>query len=116
MNEKYSVRYSIGQVAKMIGVESHTVRFWTNELEAYISPEIGAGDRRYFTQEHIDVLKSVNNLINNKGYTLSVIKKNGIKHSYESDEHATEIQHNLGQTLSRIEKIQKNVREIISGI
>ena len=123
MIEKHSIpRYSIGQVAKIIGVESHTVRFWTNELSQYIVPEIGAGERRYFNEEHLEILKSVAYLINNKGYTLSIVKKNGIKNSYEMGQRIGNSQANFDSkfdsivVIEKIEKIQGNIRKLISQI
>jgi DNA-binding transcriptional MerR regulator len=112
------VRYSIGQVAKIIGVESHTVRFWTNELSQYVVPEIGAGDRRYFNKEHLEILKCVADLINNKGYTLSIVKKNGIKNSYEMGQEIGNSQTNFNSNaiLKKIENIQSDVRKLISQI
>ena len=123
MSARYSSsKYSIGQVAKIIGVESHTVRFWTNELSQYIVPEIGAGDRRYFNEEHLEILKSVADLINNKGYTLSIVKKNGIKNSYEMGQGIIDLQtsfdskFNSGAVIGKIERIQGSIRKLISQI
>ncbi len=70
--------YSIGEVASMIGVETHTVRFWSNELQALFSPKIGAGGRRYYTQEDITRFKKVKELVHEKGYRLGFIRKNGL--------------------------------------
>lgn len=113
-------RYSIGQVAKMIGVESHTIRFWVNELEHYIQPEIGAGERRYFNNQQVATLKFVHELINKKGYTLSIIKKNGIRNSYETGITHTELpmsnielNRNIAVTINRI---QNSLRDIIAGL
>ena len=123
MSETHSSpRYSIGQVAKIIGVESHTVRFWTNELSHYIVPEIGAGDRRYFNEEHLEILKCVADLINNKGYTLSIVKKNGIKNSYEMGQGIVDSQakfdskFNSGAVIGKIEIMQGSIRKLISQI
>ena len=113
-----SERYSIGQVAKIIGVESHTVRFWTNELSQHIIPEIGAGERRYFNEEHLEMLKTVADLINYKGYTLSVVKKHGINNSYETGRGIENSQTNLlsVELFGKIARIQREIRKLISQI
>ena len=112
-----NARYSIGQVAKIIAVESHTVRFWTNELSQYIIPEIGAGNRRYFNENHVEILKTVADLINNKGYTLSIVKKNGIKNSYEFGEVILEPQKSVNANIAiKIDAIRAKILGIIAKI
>ena len=76
--------YSVGEVSRLVGVESHTVRFWANELSHYIKPYIGVGNRRYFTQEDIAFFQEVHNLIHTKGVRLSQIKLQGINSHKEN--------------------------------
>jgi DNA-binding transcriptional MerR regulator len=80
--------HSIGEVAKILGVESHTVRFWSKELPQQISPKIGAGGRRYFTESDIERLRTIKELIHEKGYRLSMVKKYGFEtqNNFDSSE------------------------------
>lgn len=68
-------QYSIGEVAKITGIETHTVRFWSMELESKIKPIIGKGSRRYYTESDIKTFLEVKDLIHSKGYTISMLKK-----------------------------------------
>lgn len=68
-------KYSIGDVAKIIGVESHTVRFWSTEMSERIRPTIGKGGRRYYTDSDVKFLGEIKDLIYNKGYTIGMLKK-----------------------------------------
>lgn len=103
--------YSIGQTAKIIQVESHTIRFWVNELNQHIQPIIGKGNRRYFNEHHLSILKNICNLINTQGYTIGIIKKYGIKNSYSNHEIPTNpFNHEI---LPKIEKIQQEINQII---
>ena len=83
--------HSIGEVAKILGVESHTVRFWSKELPQQISPKIGAGGRRYFTESDIERLRTIKELIHEKGYRLSMVKKNGVEKQIQSNSDNSEI-------------------------
>ncbi len=68
-------RLSIGEVAKELGVQSHTIRFWTDEFAEYIKFEIGKGERRYYTTDAIDVFINIRDLIHSEGIKIRVIKE-----------------------------------------
>ena len=54
MGEK---RYIISDASKMLGVESHVLRYWEEELNVSI-PRNEMG-HRYYTENHINLLKNV---------------------------------------------------------
>lgn len=66
---------SIGEVAKEVGVEIHTIRFWTDEFAEYIPFEIGKGERRYYPEDAINVFKRINHLIHKDGIRIKSIKE-----------------------------------------
>lgn len=101
--------YSIGEVAKLIGVETHTVRFWSNELEELFSPNIGAGNRRYYSESDISCFKKVKELVHQKGYRLGFIKKNGL-----SNGHSLSCDHSSLSTI--ITNIEKQISTLMNDI
>lgn len=111
-------QYSIGEVARMVKTQSHTIRFWVNELNQYIQPTIGKGDRRYFTEQHIEALKTVNKLINEQGFTIGIIKKNGIKNTYEEESQEVKCisKENSGHILQELNGMQKEIMKMISEL
>ena len=68
-------KYSIGEVAKITGIEGHTIRFWSAEMSHKIKPIIGKGARRYYTDTDISFFNQMKDLIHNQGYTISMLKK-----------------------------------------
>jgi DNA-binding transcriptional MerR regulator len=74
-------KYSIGSAAKKIDVESHTVRFWTNEFSDDIECVIGNGGRRYYTEESIKTLQKIKDLIHIKGIKIRTIKDQNLLHT-----------------------------------
>ncbi|WP_116107898.1 MerR family transcriptional regulator [Lewinella sp. IMCC34191] len=61
--------YSIGEVAKKLGVNTSLIRFWENEF-SHIKPNKNSrGDRR-FTKENITQLQQVYHLVRERGFTL----------------------------------------------
>ena len=65
---------SIGEVAKEILVNTHTLRFWEKEFKQ-IKPKILSGKRRYYSEKDINLLKLIYELLKNQGYTIAGAKK-----------------------------------------
>ncbi|MCP9236012.1 MerR family transcriptional regulator [Lewinella sp. JB7] len=66
--------YSIGEVAKKLGVNTSLIRFWENEF-SHIKPNKNSrGDRR-FTRENIGQLQEVYHLVRERGFTLDGARK-----------------------------------------
>tara|TARA_Y100000816_G_scaffold8265_1_gene5312 strand:+ start:1222 stop:1593 length:372 start_codon:yes stop_codon:yes gene_type:complete len=78
-NSKYK---SIGEVAKILNLinkkngslSTHTIRFWEKEFKQ-IKPMIFYGNRRYYDNEAINILKKIKYLLKVKGMTLIGVKK-----------------------------------------
>lgn len=68
MGEK---RYIISDASKMLKVESHVLRYWEEELDIKI-PRNEMG-HRYYTENHINLLKNIRDL-KEQGYGLRTIK------------------------------------------
>lgn len=61
--------YSIGEVAKELGVKTSLIRFWEGEF-SHIKPSKNTrGDRR-FTKRNIEQLREVYHLVRERGFTL----------------------------------------------
>jgi len=71
--------FSIGEVAKQLGVAASQIRFWESEFNI-INPRKNRNGKRQFTKEDIEKIKLVYHLVKEKGYTLQGAKdrlKNG---------------------------------------
>ena len=86
-NSKYK---TIGEVAKLLNLvnkkngmlSTHTIRFWEKEFKQ-IKPKIFSGNRRYYDNDAIKVLKKIKFLLKDKGMTLNGVKK--VLNSADSD-------------------------------
>ena len=73
---------TIGEVVKILGLKSkngqslptHTIRFWEKEFKQ-VRPKILNGNRRYYDQKNIDLLKKIHFLLKDQGMTISGAKK-----------------------------------------
>lgn len=64
--------YSISEAGKLVGVESHVLRYWEDELELNI-PRNGKS-HRYYTDLHIRLFQKIKEL-KEKGYQLKAIEQ-----------------------------------------
>ena len=86
-NSKYK---TIGEVAKILelfnkkkgSLSTHTIRFWEKEFKQ-IKPRIFSGNRRYYDENSINILKKIKYLLKDKGMTLNGVKK--VLNSNDSD-------------------------------
>ena len=73
---------SIGEVAKILNLvnkkkgtlNTHTIRFWEKEFRQ-IKPNILNANRRYYSNDTIEVLKKVKYLLKDLGMTINGAKK-----------------------------------------
>ena len=112
---------TIGEVAKILNLinqknglpSTHTIRFWEKEFKQ-IKPKIFTGNRRYYDENSINILKKIKYLLKDKGMTLNGVKK--VLNSTDSDidefYNTTINQKNIIK--SKLIKIKKLVKEIKS--
>ena len=73
---------SIGEVAKILDLvnkkkktlNTQTIRFWEKKFKQ-IKPKILNGNRRYYNNDTIEVLKKVKHLLKDQGMTINGVKK-----------------------------------------
>ena len=82
INKSNKAYRSIGEVAKILNLvnekkgtlNTHTIRFWEKEFKQ-IKPNIFNGNRRYYSNDAIEVLKKVKYLLKDQGMTINGVKK-----------------------------------------
>ena len=62
--------FRIGQVAKLLGVETHVLRFWEGEFPQ-IKPTRAPSGRRIFHRHDVEILALVQHLLHREGYTIA---------------------------------------------
>tara|TARA_B100000989_G_scaffold262533_1_gene214050 strand:- start:146 stop:517 length:372 start_codon:yes stop_codon:yes gene_type:complete len=122
MNKAIDSYKTIGEVVKILGLRSkkgqsiptHTIRFWEKEFKQ-VKPKLLNGNRRYYDQNNIKILKKIHFLLKEQGMTIKGVKK--ILNNKESLK-LDEISNNLIRTdnfknkLVKISKLVKNLKKI----
>ena len=119
-NEAYK---SIGEVAKILDLvnkkkgtlNTHTIRFWEKEFKQ-IRPKILNGNRRYYNNNTIEVLKKVQYLLKDQGMTINGAKKvlNSDK-SLKLDElpnNSINADYNIKNKLKNISNLIKQIKQL----
>jgi DNA-binding transcriptional MerR regulator len=73
MNAEYFS--SINDVSARLDVPAHTLRYWEKQFPAAIKPTTGAGGRRYYRPETVDMLIKIKELLYVRGMTINGVKK-----------------------------------------
>ena len=81
-NKSFNAYKTISEVVKILGIKSksqnsiptHTIRYWEKEFKQ-IKPIILNGNRRYYDEKNIKLLKKVYFLLKEQGMTINGVKK-----------------------------------------
>lgn len=60
---------TIGEMSKELGVKTHILRYWEEQFPT-LNPLKRAGGRRHYRREDVALLKQINHLLNEDGYTI----------------------------------------------
>lgn len=62
--------FQIRQAAELCGVEPHVLRYWEMEFPK-LKPNKRENGRRYYKQQHIELIRRIRELLYQKGYTIA---------------------------------------------
>ena len=121
MIKSYNSYKTISEVVKILGLKSkkgqslptHTIRYWEKEFKQ-IKPKIFNGNRRYYDEKNINLLKKVHFLLKDQGMTINGAKKIlNNKEPLKLDESINNSIKaiNLKNKLTKISRILKSLKE-----
>ena len=119
-NKEYSKYKSIGEVARILNLfnkkkgslSTHTIRFWEKEFKQ-VKPKVFNGNRRYYDENTINILKRIKYLLKEKGMTLNGAKKLLNSELSDIDElYNTSInqKNNIKSRINKIKNIITNIK------
>ena len=119
MNEKIKKYKSISEVAEILNLynkktgklSTHTIRYWETEF-VQIKPYIFSGNRRYYNNNSIEILKKIKFLLKDKGMTIKGVKKQLNNKNLDLDENNNKtINKSIVKTkLNKISNLLKNIK------
>lgn len=110
--EKYY--YSIGEVAKMFGVNTSMIRYWENEFDV-LRPRKNKKGNRLFTQRDVRYVHVIYHLTKVKGYTLAGAKQ-ALKEKFSEYEERVIMLETLDKTRKFLVDLDKALAEKNKGV
>jgi DNA-binding transcriptional MerR regulator len=65
---------TIGELSHELGVAQHILRYWETKFPQ-LKPMQRAGNRRYYRPADVDLVRRINSLLNEEGYTVRGVQK-----------------------------------------
>ena len=65
---------TIGEVGTALGIKQHVLRYWEAQFPM-LKPLKRSGGRRYYRPEDVELVATIDRLINREGYTLKGARK-----------------------------------------
>ena len=61
--------FRIGEVAQLVGVDAHVLRYWEAEFPQ-LKPVKRRGNRRYYRRGDVELVRAIRGLLYEEGYTI----------------------------------------------
>lgn len=61
--------YTIGEVSNLLGEKPYVIRYWESEF-SFLRPRREEGRIRKYSQENIELLRRIQNMLHNQRYTI----------------------------------------------
>lgn len=62
--------YRIGEVAEIVGVKPHVLRYWESEF-GLLSPKKNEGNQRFYTQKDLQKVQLIKQLLHEERFTIA---------------------------------------------
>ena len=99
--------FTIGEVEDLCSVKQHVLRYWEQEFEQ-LEPTKRRGNRRYYRQKDVMVVRQIKSLLQEEGYTIA-----GARSQLSTDKKQD---NGKNQRISELEEIIKELQEAIKEL
>ncbi len=65
---------TIGEASTELGIKPHILRYWEEQFPT-LSPLKRAGGRRYYRPEDMELLRRIDSMVNDQGFTIAGARK-----------------------------------------
>jgi len=111
-------RLTIRQVSNILQVEESTLRFWEKEFEEYLKLDVQKGQRKRYTQQQLEVLSKIKELLHIEQYTIKGAKRRldldntiadplGVEHNFK-----TTVVFMLSSIMKELQKTQEESKKL----
>lgn len=107
--------YTTREVAEMVDLPEHTLRFWEKEFPS-LKPKKTAGGARQYTTQDIDLVRLIHHLVKDQGLTIKAARdrlkasKQQVVDSQEIVSHLRNIRAELTQIMDKLSELNPTQR------
>ncbi|MCR4614518.1 MAG: MerR family transcriptional regulator [Bacteroidaceae bacterium] len=110
-NKNLKKYYAIGEVAEMFGVTETLLRYWEKEFPS-IQPRKSGRNVRQYTQEDIEEIRIIHNMVKVRGMKLAAARS-AIAKNHSKENSTTELINLLQDIRSELVSIKKELEGIV---
>ncbi|APR99814.1 MerR family transcriptional regulator [Pajaroellobacter abortibovis] len=102
----------IGQVAQLLGIKTHVIRYWEREFP-HLRPSKNTSGQRIYSPEKVKEIQRIHRLLHVEGFTIAGAKKYLQAHEQGEEREGALIPKEMEGSLLRIqEEIQQFLEEL----
>ena len=102
------IYFKIGEMAEIVGVETHVLRFWEKEFPQ-VRPERAGGNRRLYNRRHVETFLQIKKLLYEDLFTIAGARQQ--LRSGPREEQAGD----LSETLLEVRQGLQELKKILDG-
>jgi DNA-binding transcriptional MerR regulator len=107
--------FRIGEVAGLVGVEPHVLRYWEREFRS-IRPSKSAKGQRVYSRRDVENLMRVRELLYGRGFTIAGAKKQLRERALEPEAHTSGGELAPGHMRAELEKLKVEVESFLQEL
>lgn len=112
MNKNPKLYYSIKEVAKMIGVNESTLRYWETAFPQLRPKTVAATKVRQYTEKDIEEIKVIYNLIKVRGFKIAAAR-NYLRENRQSVDKSSEVLDTLISVREQLKELKKHIDSLV---
>lgn len=105
-NKNPKLYYSIKEVAKIVGVNESTLRYWETEFPSVRPKTVSATKVRQYTEKDIEEVKKIYNLIKVRGFKIAAAR-NYIRENKEGVDKSSDVIETLVSVRDQLKELKK---------
>ena len=111
------VYFRIGEVSRLVGVDTHVLRYWESEF-SLIKPFRGKSKQRLYRRQDVENLLRIKGLLHDEGYTISGARKylKNLDRNLQVESEKNSIPAAVSKDASILPQVKKELQEILARL
>src|SRR5579863_9817800 len=109
------VYFRIGEVAELVGVEPHVLRYWEREFRS-IRPTKSAKGQRVYSRRDVENLMRVRELLYREGFTIAGAKKKLQRSGVEPHEESGAVAVEASKTREQLLALRSDIESFLAEL